>query len=154
MALLQLYSLRPGCRFEAYYDGDGGFAGLSYVMSHGRLAYVLYLAVDDSVRSRGYGSQILSLIRRRSPESSIVLDIEPVEPGADNYEQRVRRLAFYQRNGLSPTPLMCRDGQGRYAVVSEDPGLGAAELESLYRWFSIGHRAMTVSAVERPGAGA
>jgi ribosomal protein S18 acetylase RimI-like enzyme len=61
---------------------------------------VLYLAVDGSLRGKGYGSRVLSQIKAEKPGQRTVLNIEPLDEKAPNAEQRRKRLAFYERNGF------------------------------------------------------
>ena len=106
LPLLHRLAANDGVWFWACFDEAGGDSpaaapcGLVYVISAGASLYVLYLAVDAKQRSRGYGSRILQALRELHPGKDLVLEIEPLEEEAPNYAQRVRRLAFYQRNGF------------------------------------------------------
>src|SRR5699024_9391089 len=76
------------------------FVGFAYVIhSHG-MHYILYLAVNDQIRSQGYGTRIINELRRLYPEDSLALDVEQPNPQAANNQQRLRRLKFYRRNGF------------------------------------------------------
>lgn len=83
----------------AVYDGPS-FVGFTTVYPDARLVYVFFLAVSGKARSHGYGSRILSMLREQYSGRRIVLDIEPLDPAAPNYELRVRRKQFYLRNGF------------------------------------------------------
>lgn len=72
-------------------------------MTHQELTFVLYLAVDQAVRSGGYGREILQNISQTYPEQTIVLDIEALDSSAENAEQRQKRREFYVRNGFHST---------------------------------------------------
>ena len=91
--LLLAMSLRKCVDFIAFYD-DGVFCGFTYLIQHGKLTFVLYLAVDGGMRSRGYGGCALDWIKNRYPANDIVLNIEAIEP-SQNYSQRIKRLEFY-----------------------------------------------------------
>lgn len=114
---LVLNSYRRDVSFRAFYDGER-FAGLLYSIMSDDMAYALFLAVNPDARSRGYGSQILSVLAEEAGERAVLLDIEPVEKSAENYEQRVRRLSFYNRNGFSYTGFTNFDGVCKYWVMS------------------------------------
>ncbi len=92
---------------HVYYD-DQMFVGLSYIFMHKNVAYLSYLAVSPQLRNRGYGSEILRLIQKEFKDDRIVIDIEIVDPDADNYEERLRRRDFYLHNHFVPT------GEGYY----------------------------------------
>ncbi|MCI9130077.1 MAG: GNAT family N-acetyltransferase [Eggerthellaceae bacterium] len=84
--------------------------------------YVLYLAVSPAARSKGYGGQILSTIKERNGGLPLVVDIEPLDEECQNMEQRLRRKAFYEREGFKDTQLFVDDGICRYQVFSQaDP---------------------------------
>ncbi len=80
-------------------DGDE-YRGFTSVYKGSRIAYVFFLAVDSSCRASGCGTQALRLIRETYPQKQIVLDIEPLDPEAENAAQRSRRRGFYLRNGF------------------------------------------------------
>ena len=73
----------------------------------------MFLAIDESARDGGYGSAILKKERAEYPDQKLFLNIEPLDENAPNYDQRCRRKAFYERNGLS-----CLDYQVREAGVT------------------------------------
>lgn len=97
-ALLWLFSLKPAVDFSAYYD-ENQFLGLSYVVKTSQGRFVLFLAVADAQRSRGYGSIILRDIARQMPNLPCFLCMEPMDRTAPNYPQRLKRLTFYEKNG-------------------------------------------------------
>lgn len=83
----------------AVYDGEV-FVGFTTVFPRKGIAYVFFLAIDGSVRSKGYGGRLLALIKGEYAGSQVIIDIEPLDGTAPNAEQRVRRKAFYVRNGF------------------------------------------------------
>lgn len=88
--------------YEAYYDGDT-FVGLTMVLSHRDYNWFWYFAVSEDLRGRGYGQQILSWMKERYSDRSLIMDIESPEQVCDNMEQRRRRHGFYLRNGFRDT---------------------------------------------------
>lgn len=138
---------RRGCvDFFAYYDGQE-FAGLSYTIVGDRCAFVLYLAVNSRVRSRGYGSAILADIAASYPGKPISLDIEPVESDAPNYEQRVKRLRFYERNGFARTGYRV-EGEGEvYEVLANSTEFDPAALADAMGKLSFGRMAPDIKKV-------
>ena len=85
-------------------DGDGATVGIALIRRLGDtgMAFVRYLAVDATRRDRGLGTQLVSHLRdalRADGIGVLLLDVEkPVGTHAD--EDR-RRVAFYERCGLS-----------------------------------------------------
>lgn len=101
--------------FNAWFDGTI-FCGMTYTLSIDDFCYVLYLAISSNVRSHGYGTKILDALKVHY--ASLALDIEPVVADAPNYDQRVRRLAFYKRNGFKPSGYEIEEDGERYTILS------------------------------------
>ncbi len=85
--------------FAAYLD-EGRFCGFTFTLAGDNYVYVLYMATDVSIRSKGYGTRILSRLKETYPQAQFVLDIELPNEHALNAEQRYRRRDFYERNGF------------------------------------------------------
>ncbi len=101
--------------FRAVLDKDG-FAGLFYVIEYKRLAYIFYLAVEEDLRGRGYGTEILESLKARYGDRTVILNIEdPFDETADNAAVRRRRLGFYERNGFADTGIKTEE----FGVVYE-----------------------------------
>ena len=84
--------------FYAVFD-DGIFIGLVYVILMQKLVCLYYFAVVKDKRNCGYGKKILDLLKKKYADRAIVLLIEDTaDVDADNYEQRIRRLHFYEAN--------------------------------------------------------
>jgi GNAT superfamily N-acetyltransferase len=112
------------------------FVGFSYVIhSHG-FHYILFLAVNDQLRSQGYGSRIIAQLRTLYPSDSLVLDIEQPDPSAKNNRQRLRRLAFYKRNGFYLTPKKLEEDQMTYRVLATKKHINQHKVDRVFEWFS------------------
>lgn len=121
---MRLMALRRDVGFRAWLD-DGALVGLTYTVDSPATVWLFYLAVNDSVRSRGYGSRILNGVRRHAAGRTVVLEFEPLDDGAPNLEQRRRRLAFYERGGFALTGYRIHEGDQSYSVMADgvfDPG--------------------------------
>ena len=90
------------CDFLAVYDGER-FIGFTLLAVNAGTAYLCYFAVDSILRSKGYGSKILSLLKDRYKDKQIVLDLERTDEDSCNMEQRISRKDFYLRNGFNET---------------------------------------------------
>ena len=100
--LLLLGALRKNTHFTAFYYEDK-FAGLLYTIENDRHCFILYLAVNQDIRSKGIGGEILDYAYAQAGDKIIVLNVEPLDSAADNIEQRKRRIAFYARHGILET---------------------------------------------------
>ena len=92
----------PNVNLEAVYD-DGQFVGFYLLILHEKTAYVAFLAVMPSERLRGYGTAIISHLKATYKDYALLLDEEPVYEDASNYEERLNRKAFYEKNGFTST---------------------------------------------------
>lgn len=117
MWLLRILAIRKSVDFLAYYDNDL-FCGISYTVANDDLVFVLYLAVNDKIRSKGYGSQIIQYIKQMHPDKAAALNIEPLNPNAQNYAQRIKRYEFYKKNGFVDTQYKIVDGGEDYQILS------------------------------------
>ena len=103
--------------FLAYFDGQD-FAGFSYSLRSQTSYYLLFLAIPSQQQSKGYGRQILQDVARRAGRRPIFLVIEPLDESADNYGQRLKRLAFYEKNGYQLTDYIYFENQEVYQVLT------------------------------------
>ncbi len=90
------------CELIGYKD-NGKVVGFSHLITNNDITYVMFLGVDNSMRSKGYGSLILDYVK--SKNKRIALNMQEVLPRAKNYEQRQKRERFYFRNGFSYTNI-------------------------------------------------
>ena len=88
--------------FLSFYDGDTA-VGMIYLAKNHGLVFIMFLAVDEKIRSKGYGSKILRYIRNRYASRKIIVSIEPCEEAAPDLDVRKKRKQFYLRNGYSET---------------------------------------------------
>lgn len=93
--------------FLEFPDGDTP-CGFAYLAHNRQLVFIMFLAVDQALRSKGYGSAILHEIRRRYPNKKIIVSIEPCDAMAPDHALRVRRKTFYCRNGYRETAYRIR----------------------------------------------
>ncbi|WP_425379688.1 GNAT family N-acetyltransferase [Spiroplasma endosymbiont of Stenodema calcarata] len=91
--------------FLAFYD-ENVFVGFLYLVTKDDLTFVLYIAVNNKIQSKGYGSQILNYIKILYPNNKIILNIEQIDENAANNEQRKKRRAFYLKNGYENSGIV------------------------------------------------
>ena len=122
-------SLKNGQSFLAYFDQEV-FIGFTYAICTDNLVYLLFLAVEESKQSQGYGSQILAQVRKGAGERPCVLTIEPMdEEDASNRSQRLKRLAFYENNGYQSLNHFYFEGRERYQILITDRSLSLDTIE-------------------------
>ena len=137
MWVLRALATRESVDFLAYYDADS-FCGISYSISSKDIVFALYLAVNEQIRSRGYGSAILQYLKRKFPDKQLALNIEQLEPGSKDYAQRVRRFAFYAKNGFVDTQYQITDHSGSYQILATTDNLPVEAYKSAIKQLSFG----------------
>ena len=110
-------------------DGASNVVALTFSFAFPDLFYLGFLAVDGRTRSAGYGSRILTRFRERYGDVPQLLEIEPLIREAGNYQQRVRRLAFYERNGFTVTNMLTHEAGQTYRVLARDGVVTPQRLE-------------------------
>lgn len=113
---------------------EGDFTGLVYTISTEKFIYVFFLAVVQEKRDKGYGSKILDKIKEMDPDKTIILAIEDTEDkSADNIEERIRRLGFYQRNGFKRLHIKINEVGVVYELLGTEETVTQADFLNLMR---------------------
>ncbi|MGT2910934.1 GNAT family N-acetyltransferase [Streptococcus cameli] len=116
--------------FRAYFS-RGRYCGFTYSLASEKAFYLLFIAVAPSMHSMGFGSLILEEIAKQAGERPIYLAIEPMNENAENYPQRVKRLAFYEKNGFHLTELYYYEDQEAYQVMTNQPNHDQTDFKNL-----------------------
>lgn len=100
----QLVGHRDDERLVVLADAADRPAGIALIRRLGstHMAFVRYLAVDPARRSEGLGSQLVARLRdhlRADGVAVLLLDVEA--PVGEHAEDDRRRIAFYERCGLT-----------------------------------------------------
>ncbi len=117
------------------YD-DNEFIGFYLMIRSNNLAYVSFLAIVPEKRSQGYGSRVLNFIKASYPGYEILLDEEPVREGSENYEQRLARKHFYEKNGFSSTHYLISAYGQDYEILSTGDDFDISDYLNIF--YSIG----------------
>ncbi len=115
-------------------EDNGEFVGLVYTIRKKKLVYVFFLAVAEEKRGMGYGTRILRCIKRLNPGCVISLMIEDTEDtSADNYEQRINRLGFYQANGFQQLHVKINEAGVDYELLGTEDTVTQADFLTLMK---------------------
>lgn len=133
--LLRMNALRKGIDLCAWMDGTV-FCGLTASVAVEGMYLLLFFAVVPGKQSKGYGSAILAALRREYP--CICLNIELLDPAAENYPQRQRRFVFYKRNGFFDTRYHVWEVGGKFRVFSTDEILDTARYKKAFKKLTFG----------------
>lgn len=97
---------------------DGAFCGFAHWVVTEHITYVCFLATMPGLRSQGIGSSILAWFADVRPGLPVVVDTEQPDEAAPNNAQRLRRQAFYLRNGFRRTGWCIMDGGMTYDIFA------------------------------------
>lgn len=134
--LLNIMSKRTCVDFLAFYYNNI-FCGFSYLIHNNNITFILYLAIDTSIRSKGYGTKILSLISNNKQNNNIILNIETISNKYVDYKQRLNRQKFYFKNGFVDTKYKLVDSGNIYDVLYKENNFSKSEYEKLLKTFSF-----------------
>lgn len=107
------------CEWLVFLDNEV-FLGMAYMIINDGIAFLLYLAVEENERNKGYGSTILSELSKQYKGMEVILLIESLHEECDNMAIRIRRRGFYLRNGFHDTGYIqstC-EGAAIYDILS------------------------------------
>ncbi len=133
MWLIRLLTLKKNYDFKVYYDNDL-FVGILFTIESDDTLFVFYIAVNDQIHSKGYGSRLLQVLFDKHPNKAITLFIETMDDkNALNYEQRVKRLEFYERNGFVHTGIKAGFKTPFVDILSTDKEYNTAKAKKLMK---------------------
>lgn len=121
----------------AFYDGSKPI-GMIYLGKTRKLIFIMFFAVDQELRSNGYGSKILKKISEMYPNKKIIISIERCDVDSDDLEIRKRRRNFYLRNGYQPTGYMVRLAGIEQEIIIANGEFDKKEFRNFFIMYSNG----------------
>ena len=122
--------------FWAFYDHDR-FCGFICNARDGQWVYVMFLATDAQLRSKGYGSAILQDTLACHAGKNVVLSYLAVDEAAEDYAERLRRRDFYAANGFTDTGYAMEMNGAKLDVVA-NTDCNMEEFEQFFKNYSQG----------------
>ncbi len=140
--LLRVISLLPQNYFYALYD-DGKFIGMLYYVTNKDNLLGCYFAIDDTIRSNGYGTKALEWLKNQ--KNNIYVIMESADVDCNNKEQRVSRQGFYRRNGFSDTGYWYVDYYNEYYdILSTNKNFDVESYRRLGKRFTFWDRKLNI----------
>jgi len=79
----------------------------------------LYFAINPAFRSNGYGTNIIrEILGDKLLKKPLIMDAEEPEKGADETNNKVRRIKFYEKLGLKLTNYCISNGEVMFRILS------------------------------------
>ena len=127
------YIMRKGkAGFSVLYEHDS-WIGLIYVTEYKDIVFVHFFAISESRRSGGYGSKVMDSMRDMYSGNRIVLNIEELDEQEENYQQRVKRKAFYGKNGFSSSGYIVKEPGERLEMLILGGNINKEEIQAMYK---------------------
>lgn len=145
--VLRLMTLPKGAAITSYYTGDD-FCGFTHTTITDEVVYVMFFAVQDELRGKGYGSAILEYLKQDNPGKPIILNVEPLDERAENAQQRIERLRFYKKNGFYDTGYNIKEVGGTFRILSTSPILEPQSYLRAFHKLSLGFWSPKITAVK------
>lgn len=120
--------------FYNFYDEET-FCGFVYTATVGRQTFIMYLAVEEALRNKGYGSRILQMVKEKFYKNMVVVSIAPCFSNAEDLELRKRRKKFYERCGFRDTGYMI-DMEGKQEILVVNGVFSKAKLRRFFALYS------------------
>ena len=139
-SLWLLSAIRPKVSLLAYLDGKN-LCGFTLTVDSEKYLYISFIAVNPDLRGKGYGSQMLTQLRQAHPEQALLVEVEAPEEDAANYPQRVKRIAFYHKNGFYDLDRTITGRGVAYRLLSTDQTFDRAAYQAIFPHLSFGIRA-------------
>lgn len=114
--LMIIMAYLKSTRFISFHDEDT-VCGFVYMATIKKITFVMFLAVDENLRSKGYGSHILDKIQSLYPDNKIIITIERCDEDTENMEERLKRKKFYTNNGYIPTGYIVKLGKQKQEII-------------------------------------
>lgn len=130
MSEILAFAVATGTDVLGIYDHDMPI-GFAVIVKNDRCGYIYFYAIDSRLRSNSYGSAALQKLLEQYSGIQMTLDFESINQSAANNEQRIRRRAFYLRNGFHETGRCTMLRGELFEVVCSEDKLDEAGLKEL-----------------------
>ena len=120
--------------FHALYGRDTWF-GFIYLKEFKDIVFAKFFPISEQRSSGGYGSKVMDLMKGNYAKQRIVLNIGELDDTADNYQQRIKRKAFYEKNYFSSTGYMVKEPVERQEMLIRGGSISKEEIDDMYKHF-------------------
>lgn len=103
--------------FRAVMD-EKTFVGLVLITGCETVKTLMFFAIEENLRSRGYGSRILAMLKEEFRNVPFFLCAEPLDEKADNAQERINRLQFYAHNEFTEIGLHVKEAGVEYTILT------------------------------------
>ena len=136
----------PINKLFAFYE-EGVFVGFTSVVEYKDICYIFFLAVKEEFRNQGYGSRILSEIKKMYQNYVLLLCYEEVDEKYKDNAKRIKRAGFYAKNGFISNNLKTDE----FGVIFQTAYYGkhTVPFEDYQQIFAIGFGEWTLKHLKK-----
>ncbi len=114
---------------------EGEFKGLAITALYEDMVLLDYFAIDALQRGQGVGGEALKLLQSYYADRRFILEIERTDVDVENIDQRLRRKAFYLKNGMKLMPFLVNIFGTDMEVLTHECEVAFEEYQKLYEVF-------------------
>ncbi|MBS6196276.1 MAG: GNAT family N-acetyltransferase [Clostridiales bacterium] len=115
----------------AFWD-ENTFCGFACLLNCGEISHIIYFAIEEELRGKGYGTAVLSAIAERKAGKRIIVDIEAENKQGVDYSKRHKRKRFYLHNGFLETNVAYEWRNESYEILSRGGFLSMEEFKNFW----------------------
>lgn len=133
--MMTIMSYLRNTEFLSFYDKDV-LCGFVYMATIKKQTLIMFFAVDETLRSKGYGSRILEQIQAMYPQNKIIITIEPCDEAVPDLETRQRRKRFYLKNGYEEAGYFIKLAGKKQEIIIKNGTFDKGELRRFFMQYS------------------
>ena len=111
---------------------SGDFIGFSAMLTVENKTHILYFAIKENLRLKGFGSDSLKLIHDKHKGNIYLADIESVAVKCDNLEERKFRYNFYLKNGYIASGVCYQWQKVDYEIMAYNGTITESEYDAFW----------------------
>ncbi|QSX04654.1 GNAT family N-acetyltransferase [Sedimentibacter sp. zth1] len=135
--LMLIMAKMKNTEFISFHDKQT-LCGFVYMATIKNLTFIMFLAVDENIRSKGYGSRILEKIQSLHTDNKIIISIERCVKDAKDIKQRLRRKKFYANNGYIETGYLVELANKKQEILIKNGQFDEDEFYLFFKKYSNG----------------
>lgn len=128
--LLMFNLLKKSCKLYTLIDKEN-VVGFIYCITYENMIFILYLAVDESSRGKGYGKYLLRKFTQENKEKDIYLNIDKIDEKFSDIDIRKKRLKFYTENGFYLTDYLSLEENVDFNILSTRKNIDVIKYKKL-----------------------
>ena len=112
------------------YEGDD-FIGILVYSSLDDILWIDYFAVHEDCRGMRFGNKILDILQQENYKNRIFVEVETPDPNSQEYENQVKRISFYEKNGFENTGVRARVFNCDFTLYSKGGNITFEDYENI-----------------------